>query len=189
MSDRLTFDAASHTYYLDGMGVPSVTQILRAMGLIDFSGVPDYYLLAARDRGSKVHRMLHYYDDGDLDEGGLDPALAPYLTAYRRFRADSGFTPDLIEHPVYSETWKYAGTLDRTGQMNGRPTLIDFKSGGLDKWVALQTAAYADCLEGCYVRCGLQLRRDGTYRLHQFSDHKDRQIWMAAVALYHWRRS
>jgi PD-(D/E)XK nuclease superfamily protein len=93
-ADRLTFDPVGHRYALEGVGLPSVTQVLQAVGIIDFSGIPQPILLAARDRGSAVHAAAHYYNENDLDVEAFAaefPGYWPYLEAWITFRRESGF--------------------------------------------------------------------------------------------------
>jgi len=92
--DQVAFDPVPHRYALDGERLPSVTQILQAADIINFSRVPQPILLAARDRGAAVHQACHYYNEDDLDvEAFADefPAYWPYLSAWITFRRESGF--------------------------------------------------------------------------------------------------
>jgi len=93
-SAMLSFDKFTHTYTLDGERFRSVTQILQASGLIDFSKIPSPILLEARDRGTAVHQALHYYNEDDIDLEAFCaefPDYAPYVQAWVAFRAESGF--------------------------------------------------------------------------------------------------
>ena len=78
-ADMLTFDPLAHRYVLDGERLPSVTQILQASGLINFSKIPQPILIAARDRGSAVHQAAHYYNEGDLDVAEFEQDFPEYL--------------------------------------------------------------------------------------------------------------
>jgi hypothetical protein len=92
--DMVAFDALAHRYTLDGEPLPSVTQILQASGIIDFSKIPQPILLAARDRGTAVHQAAHYYNEQDLDVEAFErdfPEYWPYLSAWITFRREAGF--------------------------------------------------------------------------------------------------
>jgi hypothetical protein len=164
---QLEFDAATHTYRAGGVIVPSVTQILEAVGVVDYSYLPPATRNMALARGSAVHLACQFDDEGDLDEGALDPALLPYVLAWRAYRAEVGFVPQEIERRVHSSRYGYAGTLDRTGT-NGRGDLclIDLKTSRAEGWVKLQTAAYTGALDEPrrYLRGCAELHADGTYR-------------------------
>jgi len=48
--------------------------------------------------------------------GSLDVSIVPYVQAYQKFKDEKGFVPKLIEHYFLNKDYKYAGTLDRTGE-------------------------------------------------------------------------
>ena len=155
------FDPVAHRYTLDGIVLPSVTQILR--GLDDFAHVPARVLEKARDRGTRVHSACSLDVLGTLDEATVDDEVAPYLAQFRRFPRESGFMPTLSECRVYDETLWYAGTLDLFGDLPGCIDVqIDIKSGAIPRSVGPQTAAYAN---GLYKRAGLMTRRRYTLKL------------------------
>lgn len=52
----LSFDAAAHTYTLDGAVIPSVTQIVAVVTGKDLSAIPEKTLAAARERGEAIHQ-------------------------------------------------------------------------------------------------------------------------------------
>jgi hypothetical protein len=196
----LRFEAGPHRYYLDPAGteLPSVTRCLEDCGLIDFSMVPRDILIAAQDRGTRVHQALHYLDDGELDEDTLDEELHGYVMAYLAFKNQCGFTPLLVEHRVYSLAHRWAGTLDRTGELARKdggsdPCIIDFKSGMVLPAHRIQLAAYQSGLPDArkYRRITLELDSDGSYKVHEYAgaDYgRDLNVFHAAVALWHWKR-
>lgn len=168
----LIFDAELHLYTVDGVVLPSVTQILEAAGVVDYSYLPPATRRMALGRGSAVHQATQFDDEGDLDESCMDEELAPYLAAWRRFRAETGFAPDLIEYRSHHPKYGYAGTLDRRGSFaTGARAIVDLKTNSSEGWVRLQLAAYAAFFEDprAYRRVCVELRKDGTYRAIEFS--------------------
>lgn len=181
----ITLDS-NHVYHDEsGAEVPGVTSILRAAGLIDDRFFDEY----SRDRGSLVHQACAMYDRDDLDMDALDPVLAPYVLGWARFRWESGFVPSLIESIVFNEHRFYAGTLDRTGDMNSFNWLLDIKSGAVQPWTALQTMAYSACIGGAHKRGAVELRDDGTYKFTEYKDRADWQIFLSALAIVNWKRN
>jgi len=163
------FDADFHVYTLDGEELPSVTQILEAAGIIDYSHIPWNVRHLALERGRAVHAATELDDRGDLDETTLDPMLEGHLAAWRRFRAETGFTPTLIEHRDYHRLHRYAGTIDRLGNFNGgRAAVLDIKTNHAEPWVRLQLAAYSEFAGFVYERVCVELHADGTYRTFTF---------------------
>lgn len=187
MTPGLAFNADLHQYSLAGEILPSVTQILEACRVVDYSDLPKATRVMALARGSAVHSATQFNDEGDLDEILLDDALKPYLAAWRKFRAETGFTPSLIEHRVCHPTYRYAGTLDRIGRSNAGPLqIVDIKTSTVPKWTALQLAAYVSCLDEprIYQRIGVALQADGGYRCTTFkaADYRrDEGIFLACL--------
>ena len=87
----LVFNEEKHEYSVSGVRYPSVTQILAP--LVDYSQVPRAVLERARKLGQAVHRMTELFDLDDLDMDDLADELRPYLTAWIKFRAETGFVP------------------------------------------------------------------------------------------------
>jgi hypothetical protein len=185
---QLQFDAERHIYSVDGRAIPSVTQILEACGVVDYSYLPPETRKMALARGSAVHLACQFDDEGDFDEASA-PELLPYVEAWRRFCAEQGMTFLDIERRVYSAKYGYAGTLDRIGT-NGRDDLclIDLKTNSSEGWVRLQTAAYAGALDEPrrYLRGCAELHKDGTYRAMWFPAaewQKDFSEFLACLAV------
>lgn len=185
----LSFNSELHYYYVDGFRVPSVTQVLEAAGVVDYSYLPPSTRTMALQRGGAVHLVTQFDDEGDLDEALLDPALAPYLAAWRRFRQETGFTPTLIEHRGFHEQYRYAGTLDRRGTFpDGTEAILDLKTNQAEGWVRLQIAAYAALFPDArkFRRVCVEVHGDGTYRMLEFpaAEHgKDFGGFLACLAV------
>lgn len=162
----LTFDAAQHRYAFNGATLVSVTQAIGAAGLIESEWYTDF----ARERGRLVHLATQFDDEGDLDEESLSPVIRPYVEAYRKFKAECRFVPQLIESRFGIIDCAYAGTVDRVGLLDGRKAVLDLKSGEICPWIRLQLAGYANSLPNgaIYERYGVQLKSDGTYKLVSF---------------------
>ena len=191
--EPVEFDEETHTYTQGGVKLPSVTTIIREAGLM-----PGFYGSgneAAMLRGTLVHRACEFHDEGDLDESTVDPALAGYLEAWKKFRDETAFDPAEIEwrhaHPVN----KYAGTVDRIGSFGGRPAIIDIKTGEFDPWIGIQLAAYEGLVYSAvdpgppHRRLAVRLTPEGKYSLRRFEDGSDWPIFLSALALYNWRKS
>lgn len=182
----LTFDEATHIYRYDGIVVPGVTSILEP--LTDFSRVPPAVLKAAADFGKAVHRACELDDLGELDEGSLDPALVPYLAAWRKFSAEHNVLWEVIEQPLFHKTLRYAGTPDRQGLVKGLSTTVDIKSTAqLYPAVGPQLAAYQQASGHPTVqRMAVQLKGDGTYVAKTYSDPTDWPVFCSLLTLRTW---
>jgi hypothetical protein len=177
MADLL-FDAEKHEYSLNGVIVPSVTQILEDAGVIDYSFISHATREMALHRGSMVHLACQLYDERDLVESSVDPAIVPYLNAWKRFLSETGFIleTDQIEKRFYNERWAYAGTRDRRGKLRGMPTVADIKTNDAPEWVRMQLAAYCEFerFPTTVGRMAVELHSDETYRAVPISikDHQ-----------------
>lgn len=177
-----------------GSTFPRVTEILAATGLgPDFSRVPADVLEAARDRGIEVHAAIEALVYGYLDEESVSTVAAPYLDAYRKFVAESGYEAKYAEIEVTHPAWRYQGHPDSVGFLVGRRVLIDFKSGGAEG-VEYQLAGYRAAWnaerpsEPVEAVAALMLRRDRTYRFIEHSADDAEPIFYAATTVWHARQ-
>jgi hypothetical protein len=179
----LTFDAATHTYRYRGKVVPSVTQILEPLQMLQ--GVPRAVLEAAREFGSHVHIACDLWNKGDLDEGTLDPALVPYLDGWRAFLAETGFVVISSEERVFHQRLQYAGTADAFGTWKGQMWCVDIKSGAVPGTVGAQLAAYKEASDykTCQRLC-VQLTGEGRYKLHPQKDPSDFALFTSALNVW-----
>ena len=192
---RIDFDEDAHAYTLDGAPVPSVTEIIS--GALDGAKKKSYPPGSA-ERGRNVHLACEYDDVGDLDDDTLDPSLAGYVAAWRRFKREYEPAWIGIEARVGSRTYSYAGTLDRLARIGvgaeHRVTLLDIKSGRETREHALQTAGYAIAYEettGVRVerRGCVYLTRDGDVSVRWHGDEAlDRAAFVACRTLFDWRK-
>lgn len=209
----LSFEPQSHTYRLpDGRVVPSVTTILRAVGVsADFEALRDLSSRTAqaidekRDLGVAVHADCWAYDDHDLDWASVDPRVHPYVVAWEIFRANLGIVPIQRERRLYSPTLDVCGTLDVVGARRGHGDdriLIDIKTGDPeDAGARYQTAGYAllwneeHPTQPITARWSVRLMPDKSvpYRIHDYSDGwQDAACFRAFVTTFrcqHARRS
>jgi hypothetical protein len=183
---ELTFDEATHTYRYNGNVVPGVTTVLKPLTNLDM--VPPHVLKAAADFGTAVHKACELDDLGELDLIALDPALVPYLMAWRKFSTEHSAKWVHIEKQVHNKTLGYAGTLDRYGYVDGMSTLLDIKSSiELYPSVGPQLAAYDKALEEPVIhRMAVQLKGDGTYVAKHYTDQTDWPVFCSLLTVRNW---
>jgi hypothetical protein len=119
-SDQIVFDELTHTYTMEGERWPSVTGVLQRAGLIDFSDIPGPIMAAALDRGSAVHRAIHYYNENALDVDDFArtfPAYWPYVCAWLSFLDDSKFEVATVDQlDTLTHIQRFAVRLMKTGK-------------------------------------------------------------------------
>jgi hypothetical protein len=210
----LTFEPELHVYRLpDGRRVPSVTQIIEAVGVsVNFDTLSTMSSQLAstiefkRNLGVSVHADAHSFDDDDLDWSTVDPRVEPYVQAWATFRENAQLIPTTRERRVYHPRHDYAGTLDGIfegtgGHWEGKRILIDLKVGDpADAGAHLQTAAYEaaylaeHATERIDARWAVQLcpERAVPYRVIPYYPSADRpeawrdfQKFLACLTVYH----
>jgi hypothetical protein len=186
------FDETSHTYRLNGVVLPSVTQLLKPIGP-DFSMVPPDVLERKRQLGTAVHLACELDDNDELDE--IDDALVPYVLAWQLFKAQTGVEILLNERRLHHPVLRYAGTLDRLVSMRGAVWMLDIKTAAdpVPSYGA-QLAAYVELIHATEGDASLPIRRgtvhlrdDGTYRLAEFKNPNDKAAFMACLSLHQWK--
>ena len=179
---------------MSGLIFPRVTEILADVGLAqDFSAVPPAALEAARARGIAVHEAIEALAYGYF-EGEPDPTIAAYLDAYRKFLHESRYVTLASEFEVVHPVWRYRGHPDSLGMMGTTRLITDFKTGELGA-VDYQLVAYIEGWNATHptepVTAGMavQLRDDGTYRIHEADLNAARPKWFAFVTTYYAKRT
>jgi hypothetical protein len=193
------FDPAAHEYRVSGAVWPSVTQVLRAVGLsTDWSRLPPLVREAAerkRDLGQKVHDATKLLDQHDLSWGSLDDDIFPYVEAWESYTKDRGIVDflaveEVVAHPLLS----YAGTLDRFASLDHGYVLPDIKIGDPDDAGGrFQVAAYLEAYlqghpelrtERIQLEC-VRLFPTGKYAVDPYkSTRDDWKVFQAALTVF-----
>lgn len=162
---NVTLDSAAHTYTTDdGRTVPSVTQVLDAVGAYGSAARFAHQDAEARERGRLVHHVCAEFNRGvdiavlravieePIPGAAYDehPTIAGYLAAWISFCLDYKIKcrPDGIEAIVYHPQLNYAGQLDmatcewRIAPDEPQARIVDIKTGHGCPADQLQTSAY-----------------------------------------------
>jgi hypothetical protein len=197
--EAIEFDPVSHIYKVNGRAYPSVTTILKSVGLTaDFSMVKPDVLEYKRRLGEEVHRVIELDLQDDLAE--YDPVLEPYISAWRKFRDDLKIELIETETPIFSAKYGYAGKLDLLARFNGNEEgLFDFKTSvSVDiKSVGPQLKAYDNgyrewrgLIDKKPYKCfAVQLMDDGKYKLYSCTNSNDLNVFLYALQINNWKNS
>jgi hypothetical protein len=182
----LQFFDRGHVYMLDGERIPCVSDLCRFLHREIYRDAPLWQLEAAADRGTKVHAATEVLDKTGRAE--IEDDYLPYLEAYALFRKEHDVQWELIEHPDYHPSYRYAGTIDRYGLVDGFKTLLDIKttykvykplcSASLNLY-RLILEARQKTVERLMI---LHLKKDGSYKLIKFE--ADNSVPMALITLH-----
>lgn len=199
---RVRFDESTHTYMLGGVELPSVTRIIRYLAVDKANNADPNMALIARERGSIVHEATVMYDYSGEIPDDFPAEYAPYLEAYVQFCRDCKPQWTLIEHAMGSNAYYmgYAGTLDRFGLIDGEYAILDIKTSYKVDMPSLsaQLAAYMSLLYKEYSPTkkwdeiiekglnlyGLQLMRDGKYRLYKCDESVGDILFQSCLKIY-----
>lgn len=167
----LKFYDEGHIYELDGIIIPSVSEILRFLSREMYDDINKFVLDHAAERGTAVHSATQQIDEtGECD---IEPSYAGYVESYVRFLREHDVCWDLIERPLADACRGYAGTLDRRGWVDGKYCTVDLKTNGVVKKTLVK--AQLNGYEGLCIANGLmpseqlkclQLASDGRYRFY-----------------------
>ena len=175
------FEESTHTYTLDGVVIPSVTEICAPITCGKYPPVGVVQQAAAR--GTRVHELCALYDMDALPDE-IEAELVGYVKAWAAFCRDYKPVWTHIELPLYGVLdpgMPFAGTLDRIGEIDGLTRVVDIKTAAsLDRpaKVALceQITGYEwladlnniDIFDGAGM--GVQLFATGNYRVHLIAE-------------------
>ena len=152
-----------HIYLIDGVIVPSVTQILQKVFPEKYEGIPKEVLNAKAVYGTDVHKYIEIinkkkpkrplayikrYCHPDMYQ---EESIRQYLDILQEYNIEI-----LESEKIVSYENLYGGTLDIKAKVNGKLAIIDIKTTSeLDKeWVSWQNSYYEladEPVEALYV--------------------------------------
>ncbi len=197
-----------HTRYKtkDGIHVPGVTTILGMLdkpALLDWAwklGLAGEDFRKVRDKAASIGTIAHYLtechlkkekpDMSEFSPADVDKAENSFL-GYLDFEKQHNLEVIFSEMPLVSENLKFGGTIDCYAKVDGKLSLIDFKtSKGVFPEMRVQVAAYRALLEECghKVEKVHLLRIDkesGEFNHHQMDDLENEwKLFQALLAAY-----
>lgn len=173
--ERFTFNDETHEYKIDGVVVPSVTQVLNSV--FPRFAVDPYYL----QRGSVIHACCAMLLRGEDFE--FDPQVTGWILAAKKFISEVKPEVLAVEKQFYSERHGFAGTIDARIMIGDQPMLLDWKSStsGND---LMQLAGYSILTldkRGVIV----ELCADGTYTMGKIVSLKQYQAgFLSALSVF-----
>lgn len=187
---ELTFDEVPHLYKLNGSPVPSVTTIMEPLSRSEYRGVSKSTLETAADKGTAVHNAIENFLKFEIED--IDPDYKGYFDAFVDWHKAHDIVVLGSECRVYHKIMRYAGTIDLIAVIDGKVTLVDFKTTYklLEKNCSVQLEAYAKALESHGVAIEskkiLHLRKDGTFEYIDFpvSDSEKWRVFGALKCVY-----
>jgi hypothetical protein len=201
---QLVYNDKYHTYHLDGVRLPSVTQILNCIakpGLVDWKvrvGADEAARVSREtaDFGTRVHAACEKIALANpLDYLPFPDEIMPFVEAYNVWLACNVARVIGVEMRLASTAHQYAGTADLVAEMHdGSIAVVDLKtSSSVDETFGAQLSAYVTALaeqEGVVATRRIVVRmprkEPGKLDVHEFDDHQlDWRAFLAASILFH----
>ena len=146
----LEFLEAEHLYLLDGVIIPSVSEILHFVFPDKYKGVPAEVLSKKAEYGTKVHEAIEVLEKtGEVIE--LDYIQKASLEQYLKLKEKYGIEVIEQEEMIHFED-KYAGRFDMIAYVKGDYSLCDIKTTAeLDyEYLSWQLSLYAYAYKRMY---------------------------------------
>lgn len=149
---ELTFDENGHIYRLNGLVIPSVTTLMKPLSDDFYRTVDPAVLDRAAKRGTAIHNAVENYTQFGIED--IAPAYAGYFNGFLQWWKLRKPVPLATEQKVYHKILRYAGTADLICTINGRLTLVDYKSSAQvnTKLCAVQLEGYDRAFESHGVK-------------------------------------
>lgn len=144
---ELTFDEWTHTYQLDELILPSVTTLMKPLTDDFYRTVTPEVLDRAAQRGTAIHNAIENYIEFGVRD--IPTQYAGYFEAFVQWWERRKPEPLALEKRVYHKILRYAGTADLICMIDGRLTLVDYKSSAQinEKLCAVQLEGYDRAFE------------------------------------------
>jgi len=194
----LEHDPVRHIYHLNGVRIPSNTDILEWAGFSNydeanqFNGGAVAQAAAVGDAVAKATELM------DRRKPWKEYShVAGYVEAWKKFKKDFRFKPTIIEEPLCDPDYGVATKPDRGGDSRLGIITVQQKTYRPNVATAIQTAFEEWCIyrklgieikRSTKNRFGVELRHDGTYSAHRFTDPNDIQVFFSAVTCYKWHQ-
>ena len=140
----IEFNKDKHEYKVDGVVLPSVSQIMQPLSQQYYSKIPEKIMEQARNRGSKVHEAIDDY----ITFGIFNEEYKLYVQQFVLFMQNQGWT--IVGNELMFTNNEYCGTLDLLMvDENGDYHVVDIKvtSKINQKLLEVQLYAYKNLVE------------------------------------------
>ena len=180
--DMLTGDFrysdSEHRYWLEQADqsqwdLPGTSRIIQSTGRVN----PRFMTEEGRDRGSAIHHLTYLLDLGQCRIEDITGEFRPWCNGYEQFRIDHNFpTWELREECVYNPELGFATTLDCAGMFQGRPTILNIKTGSSMPSYEVVRAGEVLAYYGYrapVARLTLYITKRGSYKLEEHRNPRD----------------
>lgn len=198
MSFSIRYEDGPHAYWIDGVRVPSITQVLKVATFDDFDRVDEKLLRRKAAEGTALAKAVEDYAAGRFDPTQFGMEILADFDAFVEWHESVGGTILHSETIVGSKRWGFAGRLDLLYDLPGvGESMIDMKrthsppaSGGP------QTAAQVEAFREYMGRPAswnparyLLHIKNGRCTLVPQTGKEDWKVFLASLTVTKWRES
>ena len=183
---ELEFAENNHIYKIDGIEIPSVSEIMKPLSADFYNGIREETIAFAANRGSGVHQAIENFLIFGIAD--IEPESQGYFDAFIKWYEKTQPTLVSTEKQIYHKIFRYGGTADFICYVGDCLTLVDFKTTAtLNKMlVGVQLEAYKQAFATHGIKFErkivLQLKKDGKYR-EETLPIDDTEAWGCFAAL------
>lgn len=115
-----------HLYLLDGIIIPSVTQLLEKVFPDKYKGIPKEILERKATYGTKVHQLIEDYENKkeyQIDSVYIELSFKQYLEIKEKNNLEVVSQEEIVHYKNY-----YAGRYDMIANVNNELCLVDIKT-------------------------------------------------------------
>jgi len=188
--NQLTLEPEAHVYTVENRVVPGVTSILQ-----DNFGVKPYWSEWHAQKGRAIHQAIHLLVLGQLDWSSIDVRIKGRIEAFQKFVLETGYEVVCTELSLFSELWRFAGTLDLIVDDGLKhKILIDIKPPSAEPIVDLQLAAYSLLLnengEPTTKRAACVCLKDNGHYSMKWVDNlaHSQRVFLACLTVSNWQQ-
>lgn len=170
--EGLEFEDKTHTYTLNGIVIPSVSQVIAPLSNAKYSGISVRTLARAADKGTSVHNSIENWIKFGIED--IPPEHIGYFDAFRKWWDRYKPEPVGSEVRICHQLMQYGGTADFVGYIEDELTLIDYKSTYTisDMTCGVQLESYSQALKSMGVflqrKKILHLKKDGRFEIREY---------------------
>lgn len=164
---ELEFEEKDHIYRLNGLVIPSVSEVMTPLSSALYKSVDPETLNHAAARGTSIHEAIENWIKFGIED--IIPDYKGYLNGFYQWWAKEKPTVVCSELKVYHKVLLYGGTVDLLAYIGNQLTLVDFKTTSVlnDMTCKVQVEAYAQALASDGIKVDrkiiLHLVKDGTW--------------------------
>ncbi len=184
------FRKEGHSYYLNDVRIPSVTEIIKVLNPDKYKYVNKDYLKYKSDLGTEIHDAINLSDTKDVSFLFSDEVMK-YVKVYQKFKNEVNYRSYLNEIQLYSKKLKYACTIDKICYIDDKLSVVDFKTGVYSKDYNIQIAAYTNAaiengykIEDLYV---IYINEERYKIYKQKAYHYYLRIFKALLTVYNYK--